>query len=167
MIREDEIREFQEIIGTFQPDSDREQVLEDVSIDQEQEDAAEEQVEIKSSGPNNAILLVTGIIGLVFFFSVFIGATTYIYSIQIKEVKHPEPVQNLKIPGIEGLITDPLPEGPETKIKVWGVGTAEPPESLVFDYSFILNDPESYFDSDELEMYYGIKKTKNKKRNVH
>ena len=159
MIREDEIREFQEIIGTFQPDSEEEPVIENDAIEQQQEsqDSIEVHVDVKPEIPNIKILFITGLFGLVFFLSVFFGTILYIYSNQIKEMKNqktPKPSQNLKIPGIERLITDPYPEGPETKIKVWGVGTAIPPEPLIYDYSVIFDEPEKYFDKDEMEMYF-------------
>lgn len=155
MIRADEIREFQEILGTFQADSDEESEI----MYEQIEDANEEQVELKTDGPNMSILFITSLIGLLFCFSVFVGTILYIYMIQVKEamdLKATKPAHYLKIPGIERLFTDPPKEGPDSKIKVWVVGKATPPRSIVFDYSGLYLNPVRFFNREELELYYNI-----------
>lgn len=153
MIREDEIREFQEIIGTYQADSDEENEI----IEDQIEDAVEteETIEEKTDNPTISILFITGIFGLAFFFSVFIGTVLYIYAIQITEEKLSKtgkPAQNLKIPGIERLFTDPPAEGPDSKIKVWVVCTAIPPRPVIFGTSYAYDDIFGYSDIDDVDL---------------
>lgn len=152
MIQDEEIREFQEIVGSFHPYSEDEQVIiQDKSNKETVVNNSEKNLKI----PNVMILLISSLFGILFFFSILIGTVLYVYPREDTEVKviNRNPIQNLKIPGIEKLITDPFPEGPETKIKVWGVGTAVPPESIIFDYEKIYERPEDYFDEDELKFY--------------
>ena len=174
MNMEDEIREFRKIIGTFRPDSDAEEEIiiehENEMYEDEFEDTFEEQVEVKPDAPNSSILFLTGLFGLIFFISVFIGTIVYFYLNQVKEVKSlksTKPSQSLKIPGIERIFMDPRGEASEPKIKVWVVATAIPPEPLIYDYSVIFDDPANYFEKDELEKFFNIKVPKKKKQKAN
>lgn len=172
MIREDEIREFQEILGTFQG-SDSEEEETEIIPEQTQDASEEAPVEMKSADTGNmSILFIVGLSGLVFFISVVIGTIVYIYIIQIKEandLKATKPANNLKIPGIEKLFTDPPKEGPNSKIKVWVVGKGTPPPPLIYNYSRLFLNPVRYFNRAELELYFNIKlppRPKRKKRKI-
>lgn len=149
MIREDEIREFQEIIGGRRDDSETESIH---SIFDKNEELAEEfedasvEKEVKTDSPNTVILLITGILGLVFVASVFIGAIIYIYmknESDGSQSNKSKPSQSLKIPGIEHLVTDPTPE---EKIKVWCVRSAVPPSPRLGKYYYFFPEPENETD---------------------
>lgn len=152
MISEDEIREFQEIIGGRYDDSDNLSVTSIVNrndeyLSEEFEDAQEE-LEVKKENPSTVILLITGILGLVFAASVFFGAIMYIYmKYETDEsfLNKSKPSQSLKIPGIESLVTDPIPDDSGKRIKVWCVRTAVPPTPQIGNYFSLFSDLEEYF----------------------
>lgn len=147
MIREDEIREFQEIIGGRNQDSETRNCEKEQEYFEVVEDAPEG--EIKTDNPSPIILFITGILGLAFVASVFLGAIMYIYlehggSEQAK-TNYTKPSQSLKIPGIEFLVTDPHPDEYGKRIKVWCVRTAVPPTPQIGDYySLFSNDSDDY-----------------------
>lgn len=151
MIREDEIREFQEIIGGRRDDYETESIHSifdrNDELPGEFEDASE-QKEVKADNPNTVILLITGILGLVFVVSVFIGAIMYIYMKNESDggqSNKSKPSQSLKIPGIEHLVTDPTPE---EKIKVWCVRSAVPPSPRLGEYHYFFPEPEPENEAD-------------------
>lgn len=150
MIREDEIREFQEIVGGRIDDS------ENISIhsifnrsehfsDEVNDDAQPEQ-KVKMDNPSTVILFITGILGLIFAVSVFIGAVMYIYlkhEVEGSNQNKSKPAQSLKIPGIEFLVTDPVHDDSGKRIKVWCVRTAIPPPPQIGDYYSLFPDSDS------------------------
>lgn len=153
MIREDEIREFHEIIGGRTDDSEiislhsimnrSDQFAQDFEGDAQDEQTA------KSENPSTVILLITGILGLTFAVTVFIGAIMYIYlkhGSDGENLSKSKPAHSLKIPGIEFLLTDPIPDDSGKRIKVWCVRTAIPPPPQIGDYYSLFPGSDSdYF----------------------
>jgi flagellar biosynthesis/type III secretory pathway M-ring protein FliF/YscJ len=145
MIREDEIREFQEIISGRIDASETESahsIFDRNAEFKEEFDVEIEEKEVKTENPNTVILLITGILGLVFVASVFIGAIMYIYmknDADDSNLNKSKPSQSLKIPGIEKLVTDPEPD---EKIKVWGVRTAVAPSPRIGNYYYFFSETE-------------------------
>lgn len=146
MIREEDIREFHEIfVGRtedFELGSVHSTVDKNEEIVDEFDDAPVEK-EIKSETPSSVILLITGILGLVFVATVFIGAIMYIYmknEVEESRLNKSNPSQSLKIPGIESLVTDPIPDDSGKRIKVWCVRTAIPPEPRIGEYSHLFSE---------------------------
>jgi hypothetical protein len=141
MIREDEIREFQEIIGGRTDDSENISMhsIFDRSerLSEEVEDDAQVEQKAKTDNPSTVILFITGILGLTFVVTVFIGAVMYIYlkpGSDDSNSNKSKPAQSLKIPGIESLVTDPVSDDSGKRIKVWCVRTAIPPPPQIGDY---------------------------------
>ena len=151
MIREDEIREFQEIIGGRQIDSDNESLHSifdrNEELPEKEFDDTLEGKDFTTGNSNSIILLITGILGLIFVVSVFIGAVMYIYMKNDSEsriLNKTKPSQTLKIPGIENLVTDPKSED---RIKVWCVRSAVPPSPRLGDYDSFFSESDNYTSS--------------------
>lgn len=144
MIREDEIREFQDIIDGGFNDDGFEAELEDVENEEEDFAENEEFAELKKESANTTILFVTGIAGLIFFIAVLIGALTYIYfkyDTPATGAINSKVTHSLKIPGIDdSLVTDPIPDGSGKRVKVWCIRTAVPPTPKIGDYSELFSD---------------------------
>lgn len=153
MIQEAEIREFRDIIDGRSHDFDQELFDDDIQDDDNDNDNENENEfigeesgdapEVKKESTNTTILFVTGIAGLIFFISVFIGALTYIYlkyDTNTPNSANPKSSQSLKIPGLESLVTDPIPDGSGKRIKVWCVRTAVPPTPQIGDYREFFSD---------------------------
>jgi len=146
MIREEDIREFHEIIEGRIDDYEIQSVYSILNRDdnflEKFEDTLVEK-EVKSENPSTIILLITGILGLVFVASVFIGAIMYIYmknEVDENQLNKSKPSQSLKIPGIESLVTDPIPDDSGKRIKVWCVRTAIPPEPRLGEYDHLFSE---------------------------
>lgn len=156
MIREEDIREFQKIIGRTkyeQEDEEGEEEEEEVSDGNdaifEDEDAPED-LAVKRSQPvtvsgNTLIIYITAAFGMIFLLTVVIGVGVFFYEGHEKNQANRnkndgkggdnfKSSQIWRFPGYRPLITDPEPH--EAHIRVWGVRTAVPPEPYMFYYYY-------------------------------
>lgn len=157
MIREEDIREFQEIIeGRNSYDSEIEgNNNEEFDLDDEFLDAHEgmleedeEESSSKQVSGNTLVLFITGTFGLTFLIFLIVLVLTFIYGLRDGENVRSNKKNgndNLKssqiwrFPGYKPLVTDPK----DSKVKVWGVRTAVPPEPCL-DLYFYFMYPEMF-----------------------
>ena len=172
MIREEEIREFQEIIGIIgrraalnsdvEEDDDFHETYpydnEDF-IDAREEEYGEDRNANANSyasdiSGNTLILYITTTFGLIFLASVIFGVLMFVYGAPSvvkdkKEIKNSNDNSNSdsskqwRMPGYRKIITDP--DAGEENIRVWGIRTALPPKPYTL-YLYYRLHPEDFKD---------------------